>query len=359
MMNDDDQSNPPSGTTRRAFLAAASAAVALGAVTSCGSDDAGTKKLQATPEQAANKYTGPSRVALINCDSYKEDVFQHIKPFLEKLQLPDLKNKTCVLKINMVEFREGKPIFTNPVVLRGAIELVKHLGAREIIVGEGPGHMRDTQFLLKATGVGDLLKGLGIRFIDLNLDELEKVELKHSFSGLDHFMLPRTVVKADALVSVPKLKTHHWVGITCSMKNLFGIVPGRHYGWPKNVLHWRGIDECILDLNTAKRPTFAVVDGIVAMEGDGPLNGVAKDLRLIAVGNDVAAVDATCARIMELPDISKIKYLRVAGEAIGNVAEDKIELIGTPLNTVAQKFELPACLLPGGLASIKVGEQDS
>lgn len=358
MMSDDQKQNS-AGTSRRSFLAAASAALAVGGLTACGSDETGNVKLKASPEQAANKYAGPSRVALVECKSYKEDVFQHIKPFLEKLQLPDLKNKSCVLKINMVEFREGKPIFTNPAVVRGAIELCQHLGAREVTVGEGPGHMRDTQFLLQATGVGDLLKGMGIRFVDLNLDELEKVELKHSFSGLDHFMLPRTVVKADALISVPKLKTHHWVGITCSMKNLFGIVPGRHYGWPKNVLHWRGIDECILDLNTVMRPTFAVVDGIVAMEGDGPLNGVSKDTGLVIVGNDVAAVDATCARIMELPSLDNIKYLRVAGEAIGSTSADKIELIGTPLQTVAQKFELPACLLPGGLATIKVGELDS
>lgn len=354
------RSPSPEGTTRRSFLAAASAAFAMGALTSCGSDDTTATKLKATSEQASGKYAGPSRVALVHCENYEEDVFQLIKPYLDKLQLPDLKNKTAVLKINMVEFREGKPIFTNPAVVHGAIELVKHLGAKEIIVGEGPGHMRDTQFLLQATGVGDLLKGLGIRFVDLNLDELEKVEVKNSFSKLDHFMLPRTVVKADALVSVPKLKTHHWVGVTASMKNLFGIVPGRHYGWPKNILHWHGIDECILDLNRVQRPTFAVVDGIVSMEGDGPLNGTAKDTKLVIVGNDVAAVDATCARIMQLPDLDKIKYLRVAGECIGNIAENQIELIGSPLNTVAQKFELPACLQPGGImAHIKVGELDS
>lgn len=365
-MNDDDKksedkkSNSNDGTTRRSFLAAASAAFAMGSLASCATDDPATNKLKATAEQASGKFPGPSRVALVHCENYKEDVFQLIKPHLEKLQLPDLKNKTAVLKINMVEFREGKPIFTNPAVVHGAIELVKHLGARDIVVGEGPGHMRDTQYLLQATGVGDLLKGLGVRFVDLNLDELEKVELAHSFSKLDHFMLPRTVAKADALISVPKLKTHHWVGITASMKNLFGIVPGRHYGWPKNILHWHGIDECILDLNRLRRPTFAVVDGVVAMEGDGPLNGVAKETKVVVVGNDVAAVDATCARIMQLPDLDKIKYLRVAGECIGNIAADKIELIGTPLNTVAQKFELPACLQPGGImAHIKVGELDS
>ena len=50
---------------------------------------------------------------------------------------------------------------------------------------------------------------------------------------------------------MPKMKTHHWVGATLSMKNLFGVVPGGIYGWPKNVLHWSGLEESIADLHAA------------------------------------------------------------------------------------------------------------
>ncbi len=60
--------------------------------------------------------------------------------------------------------------------------------------------------------------------------------------------LPRTVLEADFLVSMPKIKTHHRSGVTLSMKNMFGVVPGTRYGWPKNILHWKGIQESILDL---------------------------------------------------------------------------------------------------------------
>ena len=74
-----------------------------------------------------------------------------------------------------------------------------------------------------------------------------------------------------------KLKTHHWAGMTAAMKNLFGLVPGAVYGWPKNFLHYGGIDSSILDLNATVRPAFAIVDAIVAMEGDGPIMGTAQD----------------------------------------------------------------------------------
>ena len=88
--------------------------------------------------------------------------------------------------------------------------------------------------------------------------------------------LPRTALGADLLVSMPKMKTHHWVGATLAMKNLFGVVPGGVYGWPKNVLHWAGIDECIADLHAVFPRQFAIVDGIVGMEGNGPIQGAAK-----------------------------------------------------------------------------------
>ena len=96
-------------------------------------------------------------------------------------------------------------------------------------------------------------------------------------------------------VSVAKLKTHHWSGVTLSLKNLFGVIPGCRYGWPKNILHWNSIDRSILEIFGTVRPGFAVIDGITGMEGDGPLNGTAREVGLIAAGNDMVALDATAA----------------------------------------------------------------
>ncbi len=110
------------------------------------------------------------------------------------------------------------------------------------------------------------------------------------------------------LISLPKLKTHHWAGATLSLKNLFGTLPGICYGWPKNELHWRGIDNSIVDIALTRTPDLAIVDGIVGMEGDGPLNGTAKPFGALIMGHDLVAVDATCCRLMML-DPLKIAYL--------------------------------------------------
>ena len=94
------------------------------------------------------------------------------------------------------------------------------------MVGEGPGHQRDTYLVLAESGLEAQLRSQRISFVDLNRDELCKVPTRATYTGLDHLWLPRTVLASDFVVSMPKIKTHHWAGVTLSMKNMFGIVPG-------------------------------------------------------------------------------------------------------------------------------------
>ena len=135
---------------------------------------------------------------------------------------------------------------------------------REVVVGEGPGHRRDIEYLLTATGLYDHLRDLKLRFVDLNHDDVRRVPLRSRFMDLPDFALPVAVLDADFVVSLPKLKTHHWAGMTCGMKNLFGVVPGAVYGWPKNVLHFHGIPNAIVDLTATIRPALAIVDAVVS-----------------------------------------------------------------------------------------------
>jgi uncharacterized protein (DUF362 family) len=329
---------------RRDFLKVAAAALAIHGCTRQNPQDLIAQLPHITPAQEKWRKTGRSIVGIVRCESYEENIAKNVKQYISQLNLPDLKNKTVVLKPNMVEFQPGHPIFTNPEMIRAAAEIVDHLGAKEIIVAEGPGHMRDTEFLLASSGIGPMCSKLGLPFIDLNLDDLEKLNNEDGFNGLNSFYLPKTIVHADAVVSLPKLKTHHWVGMTASMKNLFGTVPGRKYGWPKNVLHVRGIPNSIIDLVHLVRPSFAIVDAIVSMEGDGPIMGTAKNTGFVVLGTDLAAVDATCARTMDI-SLADLKYVRMAGKVIGNIDSDQIDIIGATLNSVKQPFIKPITLL--------------
>ena len=192
-----------------------------------------------------------------------------------------------------------------------------------MIVAEGPGHRRDNEYLLSASGLYDVIKEHRVRYVDLNTDDVRPTPLRSSFTDLKQLYLPETLYNADVLVSMPKLKTHHWAGVTLSLKNMFGVVPGVVYGWPKNILHWQGIDKSILDINSSlPLPQFAIVDGIVGMEGNGPLQGQAKNAGVLIFGDDLVAVDATAARLMKI-EPQKVQYLAKAEEFLGNLARKK------------------------------------
>ena len=128
--------------------------------------------------------------------------------------------------------------------------------------------------------------------------------------------------------------------MTASMKNFFGVVPGAVYGWPKNLLHVRGIENSILDL---ERDHPAALHhrrcGRTAMEGDGPIMGRPRALGLLAMGTDLVAVDATCARIIGL-DPGKIPYLRSASAFLGNVGTDRIAHLGESPTRYATRFDV-------------------
>src|SRR3989442_8300082 len=176
---------------------------------------------------------------------------------------------------------------------------------------------------MSENGLGDQLLHRKIPFVDLNRDELIKTRLQANYSGIGQLWLPRTVLTSDFIVSMPKVKTHHWTGVTLSMKNMFGIVPGCRYGWPKNVLHWAGIHESILDICATVRPHFVIADAIVAMEGDGPLNGSARYLKTIVLADDPVAADSTLTRLMGIRP-ERIAHIREAGCFIGNLQQSVI-----------------------------------
>lgn len=279
-----------------------------------------------------------SDVALLAVADYGAAVADTISRGLA-LVGPDVRGRRVLLKPNLVEYESGTMINTHPAVVAGAAEAFLRAGAREVVVGEGPGHRRDTEYLLTASGLGAYLRELGVPFVDLNLDDVRPVTLKSRFMGRDSLMLPAEILAADVVVSLAKLKTHHWAGMTASMKNLFGVVPGAVYGWPKNLLHYCGIESSILDLNATIRPAFAIVDAVVAMEGDGPIMGTPKPCGFLAMGRDPVAVDATCARIMGL-DPERIGYLREASGYLGNVAASRIVQRGEAAERFETRFAL-------------------
>jgi len=239
-----------------------------------------------------------------------------------------------LLKPNLVEYDPQTPINTDPRFVAAAVELFRKLGAAEVKIGEGPGHRRDSWAVAEEAGYRQLIPDFDKIFVDLNRDDVVGVK------GFEEpeFFFSKTLLAADLIVSLAKMKTHHWAGVTLSMKNFFGLVPGCVYGWPKNVLHYKGIDSSIIELNRLFPNSFAMVDGIMGMEGNGPIQGTRVHAGVVVMGNDMVAVDATCCRIMKI-DPAKIGHIAGA-QHLGYSATTHIEQRGERLEPFAKPFGL-------------------
>lgn len=316
----------PAQPSRRAVLAAGGLAIATAA---------GAKLTRWITKPA------PQPVFIARHQRYDAGLVQTIQDGLTACGLgPALfRDKRVLLKPNLVEPSRLVPhMTTHPAVIAATAEAFRLWGAT-VRVGEAPGHVRDTEMALVESGVGEALRDAGLEFADLNYEQADWRRNLGRFSPLQGIYFPRSVLEADYVVSLPKLKTHHWVGVTCSMKNFYGVLPGIKYGWPKNVLHHAGIPQTVVDINATLPRTLAIVDGIDCMEGDGPILGTMKHMGLVVVGQNLPAVDATVARLMEL-EPSKISYLALAAERLGPIDDASILQRGEAWQPLASPFHI-------------------
>lgn len=307
---------------RRQFLQAGIAGAAV-AQFGCGSG-----------ESLASGPPGKSSVAILKAPSYSADLAGLLRRGAELCGL-EAKGKRVLLKPNLVEFASNSAINTHVAVIAAAVELFRSLGAAEVLIGEGPGHRRDTIALAEEAEYRRGIAQFDSLFIDLNRDDVSPLR---GFADLPQIYLPNTALQADLIVSLPKMKTHHWAGATLSMKNFFGLVPGSVYGWPKNQLHQVGIDRSIAELHRLLPRSFAIVDGIVGMEGNGPIQGDPKTAGVLVMGADLVSVDATCCRIMGI-DPERLDYMRLTAER-GHIHTDRIDQRGEAVPSVQTKFAL-------------------
>ena len=288
------------------------------------------------------RFTPSARVALAAVPLYDADVLSAIRALWRDANAPNLENARVVLKPNLVDSIPERPCYTMPQVTEALIQFLRdEVRVKSLVVAEGMTFRRDPHSILFETGYRDMLERQRVEFVDLNYDDLVKIPLRGGYAKMDSLFMARTVAEADALISIPKLKTHHWTKISGAVKNLFGIVPGAKYGFPKNTLHIQGIDaflaELLDSLPTPKR--FALVDGIVGLQGDGPLFGTPVPSGALIGGADFLAVDATCARLMGF-DPATIEILTfMAWAGLGHLDANKIELRGAPLDALRKKYE--------------------
>ncbi len=134
------------------------------------------------PKYHFNRRPKRSRVAILHAEQYSQHLGQILREGLQLFPL-DVRGKTVVIKPNLVDYLPGDAINTHPMLVLAAVEAFRRLGAKSVVIAEGPGHQRDTQLVLCQSGYEESLRYEKVRFVDLNRDELIRTPLRASYTG--------------------------------------------------------------------------------------------------------------------------------------------------------------------------------
>jgi len=229
----------------------------------------------------------------------------------------------------------GKPsssgAVTDPELMAETARLVQEVGGKPVI-GESPIYPFGSNWAFKRAGYGDFQKRYGFEMVAFDHEEGVHVQIPKG-KALDHLVIARRVLQSERLINMPVAKTHLQTIVTLGLKNLKGVVVGKH----KQIIHMAGLDEGIVDLNTAVKTDLTIIDGIIGLEGEiGATIGTPVPLGVILAADNVVEADATMSRIMGL-DPEKIIHIKMAA-ARGLGRLDGFEIRGEPVEKVARKF---------------------
>jgi uncharacterized protein (DUF362 family) len=228
-------------------------------------------------------------------------------------------------------------------VVEALVRLSLQRGARKVKIAEGaayPSGAYDTFAAFEAIGITEIAKRWDVELVDLNGYDSIDVDVASGFV-LDWVRVGKSVIDADVVINVPVLKTHRATLLSACVKNI-GV--GCATREEKKRLHRLGIDESLVDVYSVVPTQYHLVDGIVALEGDGPNlpPGKSKPLGLLIAGKDGVAVDAVCAKIMGFNPLD-VKHLRLASQrGLGIMDMDEITVTGEKLEDVVTTFKRPS-----------------
>lgn len=278
-------------------------------------------------------------VSLIPIDSYHDAVRlddalrRALEPFggMSAFVQP---GQRVLLKPNLVApAHADAAVCTHPAIAAAVARAVVEAGAVTCDVGDGPGVAQATA-VARSCGIGDALKDIPEAKV---VDFIETATYTQPENRiLKHLDLTAELGRHDVLITLPKLKTHCQMALTCAIKNQYGLIPGS----TKAQLHFRFQDreifsDLIIDINRTARPALAIVDAIVAMEGPGPSGGTPRQVGALIVGTDLAAVDTVAAALIGLSPAEVPLLVAAERAGYGCTRLDEIDVRGARVEELA------------------------
>jgi len=282
-----------------------------------------------------------SKVSIVKCTSYEPALVQEAaKRAIDSLGgiSSFIKPESRVLvKPNLLMAKEPEyGITTHPEIVRAAIKLLKEVNCK-IFVGDGPSvwgkYIENVDGVYETTGIKRVCKEEGVELV-----KFDKRRMREKFP------LTTWLDDCEYLVNLPKFKTHDLTILTGAVKNLFGLVWGTYKTeLHKNYFEINDFSKILVDIYQETKPALTLVDGIVAMEGDGPATGgELRDVNLLLAGTDCVALDSIMALIMGINPFDVLSTREAYRRGLGVADIDSISILGEKLKDIIGKpFILP------------------
>ena len=279
-----------------------------------------------------------SKVILLPCNSYREEiVYENLEIGLELLGgIENIvgKEESVLLKPNLLKKAEvDKAVITHPTVVGMFARLMREKGYQDMALADSCGN-GTTSKVIHGTGMDMYLEKLDIPAIDyttgIHVDYPKGIQAKE-------FILPKELLEKDCVISLCKMKTHALERITGAVKNSYGFVYGFHKA--KGHTLYPSADSfarMLVDLNQYVKPRLYIMDGIVAMEGNGPGSGDPAPMNVMLMSRDPVALDSVFCNLIHLnPEMVPTNY---HGEkmGLGTWRSEEIEIV-TPSGEISMK----------------------
>ncbi len=274
-----------------------------------------------------------AKVALVKCEDYSNapaavakaiDLIGGVDAILKK-------EEKLLLKPNfLAKCPPEKACTTHPEVFRGVAQYLQSKGYNNLVYGDSPGH-GDPLAIAKESGVGAVANELNIPLADFTAGV--STPYPDGISA-NEFVIANGVLECDGIVNICKMKSHMLERITGAEKNIFGCVYGLNKG-ASHVKYPNAVEfaKMLADLNLMLKPRLHIMDGVVAMEGNGPQSGTPKNVGVILASTDSIALDTLFANLVYL-DHTLVPTITVGGErGVGENDIANIEVV-TPDGTL-------------------------
>ena len=290
-------------------------------------------------------------VSIVRCPDYSE---RHVRESLSAclrhvggLQAYIKPEDTVLIKVNLLSPQTPeKAVTTHPALVKAVVDKVLECGGNPLVGDSSGGMMKghsSTARALDVSGIQDAVEAAGGKVVNFDQDGVVRIENPNNLQA-DHFLMARSTQTADVIINMPKLKTHSATLFTGAVKNMFGSIPGYQKAeYHRTSPNLEDFGRILVDIFMKAKPQLNIMDGILAMEGNGPAHGHPRMAGLLLASSDGVALDTVASKLIGF-DPQRIDTNRIAAALdVGEGNLDNIDIRGLALAEASIKdFMLPS-----------------